>query len=149
MTTLEIIESTTLLGKGGVEVGNNSRARHDSRYKFDRSKIGGIEVDGSEGGDNKDNEFGKKGKKTPKSKNSSKSEKTKGSSNFLTSKAKLAFTILRKAFVQALILNHFDPERDIRIETDISGYVIGCNVIVTRSTSPMIWTCDHSYDLVT
>ncbi len=32
---------------------------------------------------------------------------------------------MRQAFVEALILNHFDPERHIRIETDASGYAIG------------------------
>ena len=44
---------------------------------------------------------------------------------FLTPKAKKAFIKLRQAFVKALILNHFDPERHIRIETDVSGYTIG------------------------
>ncbi len=32
---------------------------------------------------------------------------------------------MRQAFVEAPILNHFDPERHIRIETDASGYAIG------------------------
>ncbi len=32
---------------------------------------------------------------------------------------------MRQAFLKALILNHFDPERHIRIETDASGYAIG------------------------
>ncbi len=44
---------------------------------------------------------------------------------FLTSEARKAFTKLRQAFVEAPILNHFDPERHIRIETDVSGYTIG------------------------
>ena len=48
-----------------------------------------------------------------------------GSSDFLTFGAKLAFTKLKHAFVKALILYHFDPEYYIRIETDVSGYVIG------------------------
>ncbi len=46
------------------------------------------------------------------------------SGSFLTSEAKKAFTELRQAFVEAPILNHFDPERHIRIETDVSGYAI-------------------------
>ncbi len=29
---------------------------------------------------------------------------------------------MRQTFLEALILNHFDPERHIRIETDASGY---------------------------
>ena len=59
-----------------------------------------------------------------KSKNSSKSKKTVGSSDFLTSRSKLAFTKLKQAFFKALILYHFDPECHIRIETDVSGYAI-------------------------
>ena len=34
------------------------------------------------------------------------------------------FTKLRQAFIEALILNHFDPDRHIKIETDVSGYTI-------------------------
>ena len=44
---------------------------------------------------------------------------------FLTANTRRAFTKLRQAFVKASILNHFDPERHIQIETDISGYAIG------------------------
>ncbi len=47
------------------------------------------------------------------------------SGSFLTANARKAFTKLRQVFVKAPILNHFDPERHIRIETDASGYVIG------------------------
>ncbi len=47
------------------------------------------------------------------------------SGSFLTSEARKAFTKLRQAFVEAPIINHFDPERHIRIETDASGYAIG------------------------
>ena len=46
-------------------------------------------------------------------------------SDFFTSRAKLAFTKLRQAFVKALIFYHFDLEHHIRIETDASGYAIG------------------------
>ncbi len=41
-----------------------------------------------------------------------------------TSKAKKAFTKLRQAFVETLILNHFDLKRHIQIETNASGYAI-------------------------
>ena len=44
---------------------------------------------------------------------------------FLTVDARKPFTKLTQAFVKALILNHFDSERYIRIETDVSGYAIG------------------------
>ncbi len=47
------------------------------------------------------------------------------SGSFFISKAKKAFTELRQAFVKAPILNHFDPGRNIRIETDASSYAIG------------------------
>ena len=45
--------------------------------------------------------------------------------SFLTPKAKLAFFRLRQAFIEAPILHHFDPERYIQIEIDVSGYAIG------------------------
>ena len=44
---------------------------------------------------------------------------------YLTSKARLAFTQLKKAFTKALILWHFDLECHIRIKTDASNYAIG------------------------
>ena len=44
--------------------------------------------------------------------------------SYLTSKARLAFIQLRKTFTKAPILQHFDPEYHIRIETDVSGYAI-------------------------
>ena len=44
--------------------------------------------------------------------------------NFLIPNAKKAFNYLQLAFIIALILRHFDPECHIRIETNISGYII-------------------------
>ena len=46
-------------------------------------------------------------------------------SNYLTLNAKKAFDQLRQAFTEAPILQHFDPEQYIRVETDVSGYAIG------------------------
>ncbi len=43
----------------------------------------------------------------------------------LTLRARKAFTKLRQAFVEAPILNYFDPECHIWIEMNASGYVIG------------------------
>ena len=43
---------------------------------------------------------------------------------FLTANAKQAFIWLRQTFTKAPILSHFDPERQIWIETDISDYAI-------------------------
>ncbi len=40
---------------------------------------------------------------------------------------------MRQAFVETPILNHFDPERHIQIETDASGYAI--NGILSQLTS--------------
>ena len=54
-----------------------------------------------------------------------KSRPEKAGTGFLTPEARLAFTRLRQAFVEAPILHHFDPESHIRIETDASGYAIG------------------------
>ena len=78
-----------------------------------------VEVDSGKVGDN---ETGKKGQQTLK--NLFKSKKAVGS-DFFTPGARLAFTKLRQAFVKAPILHHFDPERHIRVETDVSGSAIG------------------------
>ncbi len=45
--------------------------------------------------------------------------------DFLTPKAKKTFIHLQKAFTEAPIQRHFDPERHIQIETDASEYAIG------------------------
>ena len=74
-----------------------------------------VEVDS---GEVKVDEVGQKVQKLSKSKNLSKSKKTVRSLGFLNPRAKLAFTKLRQVFLKAPILNHFDPERHIWIETD-------------------------------
>lgn len=58
-------------------------------------------------GDEKKNWSGDKISKTTKSKSAS------FGSDFLTPKARLVFNQLRQAFTEALILQHFDPERHI------------------------------------
>ena len=108
-------ESKTRPGEGGVRVGDNRAGRGGS--KLDGSELCDDEVDSSEV---EDVEVGEKVQEKSKSKNSSKS-----TSDFHTPGAKLAFTKLRQAFLKAPILHHFDPERHIRIETDVSGYAIG------------------------
>ena len=45
--------------------------------------------------------------------------------NFLTPDIRWAFTQLRQVFTKTFILQHFDTERYIRIETNVSGYTIG------------------------
>ena len=95
--------------KGGDGVDGGSRAGRG------RSMMDDVEVDG---GEVEVDEVGKKAR------NLSKSKKMVGS-DFLTPGAKLAFTELRQAFLKAPILHHFDPERHIQIETDVSGYAIG------------------------
>ena len=54
--------------------------------------------------------------------------KAADNSSFLTPKAKLPFSRLRQAFIEAPILHHFAPERYIWIETDSSGYAI-CGIL--------------------
>ena len=44
---------------------------------------------------------------------------------FFTSNARTAFTKLRQMFVKTPILNHFDSDHHIQIETDVLGYAIG------------------------
>ena len=48
-----------------------------------------------------------------------------GEPTFLTPNAREAFNQLSQAFTEAPILQHFDPECHIRIETDASSYAIG------------------------
>ena len=52
-------------------------------------------------------------------------KKMSSEAGFLTSKASLAFTQLRKAFTKALILHYFNPKHYIWIKTNCSGYAIG------------------------
>ena len=58
-------------------------------------------------------------KRSPYSKNS------KRAIGYLTPKARLAFTQLRKAFTEAPILRHFDLKFYIWIGTNASRYTIG------------------------
>ena len=59
-----------------------------------------------------------------KSKNLFKSKEIVGSLDFLSLRAKLAFTKLRQAFFKALIFHYFNPKCHIQIEMDVSGYTI-------------------------
>ena len=68
-----------------------------------------VEIDGGEVGDD---EIGKKGWQM--SKNLFKFKKTV-ELDFLTPRARLAFTKLRQVFVKAQILHHFDLECHIRV----------------------------------
>ena len=54
-----------------------------------------------------------------------KSKIEEAGTGFFTPKTRLAFTQLRQTFVEARILHYFDPESNIRIKTDVSGYTIG------------------------
>ena len=112
-------ESKTRPDKGGVGV-SSSKAGY-GRSKLDESEFNDNEVDG---GEIKGNKIRKKVQKRFKSKNLSKSKKTVRSDFFIPG-AKLAFTKLRQIFLKALILYHFDPNRHIWIEIDVSGYAIG------------------------
>ena len=53
------------------------------------------------------------------------SNSAKNVSNYLTPNAKRVFDQLRQDFTRAPILQHFDPEKYIRVETDVSGHAIG------------------------
>ena len=45
--------------------------------------------------------------------------------NYLNPATKKAFNHLRHTFTKVLIYQYFDPERHIRIKTNVSGYPIG------------------------
>ena len=55
---------------------------------------------------------------------SSTTKKISSKTGFLTSEASLTFIQLRKVFIKALILHHFDLERYIQIEIHALGYAI-------------------------
>ena len=57
--------------------------------------------------------------------NTKKGVKAARGSDYLIPVAKKAFDHIWHAFTQAPIFQHFDLERHIRIETDVSGYAIG------------------------
>ena len=52
------------------------------------------------------------------------SNSAKNVSNYLTPDAKRDFDQLRQAFIEGPILQYFDPEQYIRVETDASGHTI-------------------------
>ena len=69
---------------------------------------------------------------------------TTGKPTFLTLDARKAFNQLRQAFTKAPILQHFDPECHIRIETNASGYAIGG--VLSQLTSDLV-TLDSESNL--
>ena len=119
LKTLGSIESSTQIKKGGVEVGDHSKA------KCDGSEVVGYKIDNSEVEDDK---IWKKDQKTSKSKNLFKSQNLfkskKTELDFFTFRARMVFTKLRQMFVRAVIFHHFDLEYHIRVEMDVSGYAI-------------------------
>ena len=104
--------------KSEVEVAGDSRAGR-GQNKIDRSGMDDVEVEV------KVDEVEKKVWNSSKSKNLVKSKKTVKYLDFLTPRAKPAFTKLRQAILKTPILYHFNPKRHIWIETDASGYAIG------------------------
>ena len=94
----------------------------DNRAGCDGSKIIDNKLD-DEFDDEVDDEVGKKGWKPSKSKNLFKSKKME--LGFLTSGARIAFTKLRQSFIKAPIFHYFNPKPHIKIEIDVSSYVIG------------------------
>ena len=52
------------------------------------------------------------------------SKNPNGATGYLTPKARLAFSQLKKAFIKTTNLQHFDLEYHIRIEISVSGYTI-------------------------
>ena len=111
--------SITQSKKSGAKIGGDGKADYDGRCKLDIIEIGDDKVDGSEV---VKDEIRKKDQKLSKSKKSSKSKKAIKFSDFFTSKAKLAFTKLRQAFVKAPILYYVNLKCHIQIEIDILGY---------------------------
>ena len=120
LKTSKSTQSTTQLSESGVGINDSSKVGRDVS-ELDGSRIDGNKVDS---GEVRDDEVGKKVQKLSKSKNLSKFKKMVGS-DFFTLRAKLTFAKLRQAFVKALILHYFDPERHNQIEIDVLDYAIG------------------------
>ncbi len=120
---ISILKTTPASPEGPLEATGKVREETGNEAgDGDTAKIDGVKLLG-----------GKNSNNSTKVKNSAKSQVAKATSPgialetrpFLTLKATLAFTRIRRAFTEAPILHHFDPERYIYIETDASGYVIG------------------------
>ena len=102
--------------------------------KFDRSKSGGNKTNlsnlsaskNSIGTDYLTSVSAKKRVNNCKSggNNTKKGIKAARNSNYLTLNAEKTFNHLWHAFIQALIVQHFDPKWHIQIETNASGYSI-------------------------
>ena len=58
--------------------------------------------------------------------------------SYLTPNARQAFIQLRQAFIEAPILQHFDPKYYIRIETDMSSYVIS-GILSQLTLDNLVW----------
>ena len=89
-----------------------TRSSKNSLSSLDVAEVDEVGVGG--GGDCEDETVGR-----------SPSKNSNGATGYLTPDARRAFTQLRQAFTKAPILQHFDPECHIWIETDASGYAIG------------------------
>ena len=63
------------------------------------------------------------------------SNSAKNVSNYLAPDVKKAFDQLRQALIEALILQHFDPEQYIRVETDALRHVI--NGVLSQLTNDL------------
>ena len=90
-------------------------AGDDSKVGRDRSKTVNNEDD-DEVHDKVNDKVEKKSRNPSKSKNLFKFKKME--SDFFTSGARMASTVLKQAFIKAPILHHYDPERHIRVETN-------------------------------
>ena len=112
--------------KNRVKIGVNSKNRLDKRNELNNTN----ELNDKNGFDNKSKIGGNKIRNNKVTKNNnyqkiSKSKKIVCFLVFLILGARLAFIKLRQIFVKTLILQYFDPEYHIWIETDVSGYIIG------------------------
>ena len=64
--------------------------------------------------------------------------KNSNRAGYLTPEARLAFTLLRKAFIKALIFWYFDLECHIRTETNPSYYSIG-RILSQLTLDNLVW----------
>ena len=119
--------------------GKNDGDSEVDRFGVDRNGVEHTKKSGKSKSEKtfKSQNSAKSGKKLSKSGNLTNSNATEDGPKFLTPDARTAFNRLRLAFTEAPILQHFDSECHIWIETNASGYAIsGVLSQLTSETNP-------------
>ena len=136
LTTNELLVARVLAADEVGDIGGGDGLNDGSKRVKPKLEKSAKSLKSSKSGNSKGKKSAKS-KKPLKSRNSPNFDAKKAGLSFLTPKARSAFNCLQLAFTKALILQHFDLECHIPIETDVSGYAIGGVLSqLTSGTSP-------------